>query len=95
MMALKKNFVSISPTIIADPCTKLIITQGRWTPESSARGGAVAIELSYDPELSCDRLTQHMSFVDRALFEWFGGAAPARTLYRSAQARTLTSFEIL
>lgn len=93
-MALEQNFVSVSPTIIADPCTKLIITQGRWTPESSARGGAVAIELSYDPELSGDQLTQPASIEDRALFERFGGAAPARTLYRSAQARTLTSFHV-
>jgi hypothetical protein len=93
-MTLENNFVCVTPSTLADPIAKLTITPGRWSPESGARGGSAELQLSYDPELSSDQLTDLRSAEERKTFEMFGGVAPERRLYRSERARTLTSFFI-
>lgn len=56
-MVFDNNFRVVGRYSLIDSVLKLHLTQGRWTPESAAKGGTQTIKLNFDPEIQADRLT--------------------------------------
>lgn len=88
-MAVENNFVSVLPTVLVDPALKLRLEQGRWNPESSARGGSIDMHLSLDPEIRADRLTMPIPEVRRKLLEMLGPVARDWTVFESNASRRI------
>jgi len=55
---IENNFVAVLPMVFMDPEAKLVLTTGRWNPESSLRGGDQAIKMLYDPDMQRENLTE-------------------------------------
>ena len=88
-MTIENNFVSVLPTVIVDPVLKLRLEQGRWNPESSARGGSIDVHLSLDNEIRADRLTMPIPEVRRKLLEILGPVASDWTVFESNASRRI------
>src|SRR5688572_11726759 len=88
-MAIQSNFVSVLPTVLIDPVLKLRLEQGRWTPESSARGGSIDIDLAYDPQIHRDQLTMPIPEKRRKLLEMLGPIGRDWTVFESNQSKRI------
>ena len=90
-MAIEDNFVPVLPTVLIDPVLKLRLEQGRWNPESSARGGAQDIHLSYDPEIRAGRLTMPIPPKRRELLEMLGPLKRDWTVFESENSKRIAN----
>jgi hypothetical protein len=89
LMAIQNNFVSVEPSVLIDPVLRLRVDRGRWTPESSARGGSAYFHLSYDPEIRPDRLTMPIPAKQKKMMEMLGATPPESTAFQSNSSRRI------
>lgn len=95
-MTITSEFLPVGPGVLIDSMLKIRMSMGRWDPESAASGGAIEIDLEYDPEIRTDRLTMPIPPEQLQALAILGPVTEREKAFRSASTLRLGSlnFEI-